>query len=371
MSIFIVLPLREAVTSGQAGAVALTVAEFNRASVYRDRTIVLGGGERGDYEPSYESIAVRRFHPLGLPWLFWKRLSHCYADAVADHIGRCQTELVEVHNHAPLFKRLARRLPARTPLCLHLHNDPQTMAGLRLPSERRAVLERASLVYCVSNYIRDRFVAGIEGSLDRVVTLYNGVIMPREDREQREKVILFVGRLIPEKGVDALMEALRRIAPDLPDWRVVIVGQPHKRQRERYRSALEGLGEAWGQRLIMRGFLAHGDVMREYGRAAITVVPSLWQEPFGRVALEAMAAGSAVIASRSGGLTEVVGDAGLLIDSVTPDALARAILSLARDPHRCSALHRAGRAAAERKFEIGLLTRQLDEWRTGILAPRS
>jgi len=359
--------MREQVASGRAGAVALNVMELGHASVFRDRILVVGGTEPGDFTLPYNHATPKRGAILGISWPFWGRASDHYADAVADTIAAHGCKLVEVHNRGRLFRRLAKRLGPGIRLCLYLHNDPQSMEGLRAPLERARLLDRASLVYCLSSYIRDRFIDGLEGPLERVVVLPNGMAPLPAERPPRQKSVIFVGRLIPEKGVGELFAALRRIERELPDWRAVIIGRAPERHRGRYERARAELKTIWGERLSLRDSLPHAEVMQAFASAAIAVVPSRWQEPFGRTALEALAAGCAVIASRSGGIPEIVGQAGLLLDAVTPNSIADAILALARDPARREALGRAGEARVAACFEIGLLSHRLDAWRAGLL----
>lgn len=366
-SIAVVLPMREQVSSGRAGAVALNVMELGRASAFHDRILVVGGTEPGDFALPYHHAKPAHRTVLGVSWPFWRRASDRYADAVADVIAAHGCVVVEVHNRGRLFRRLTARLGSRVRSCLYLHNDPQSMEGLHTTPARAQILERASLVYCLSDYIRDRFVDGIEGPTERVVVLPNGIAALPAERPPRRRSILFVGRLIPEKGVDELFDALRRIARELQDWRVEIIGRAPRRHRSRYQRALGELKTIWGERLVVMESLPHAEVMRAYACAAITVVPSRWQEPFGRTALEALAGGSAVIASRSGGLPEIVGQAGMLLDTVTPQAIASAILALARDPMRRDAMGRAGEARVAACFDLGLLAHRLDGWREGLL----
>ena len=367
-AIAVVLPRRETVGGPHSGAVSLTIAAFGHASAFRERLLVMGGARRGDFPLRYHDVGADERRLLGLPWPFWRPTGMRYGDAVARAIASHGCGLVEVHNRARLFGHLHRRLGARIPLCLHLHNDPQTMEGSRTVADRADILARAALVYCVSGYVRDRFVEGIGGPTERVVVLYNGIPVLPAIAGPRQNVILFVGRLIPEKGVGELFDALARIGRELPDWRAVIVGRPARHGRGRYARAIADLGSVWGERLVYHPSLSHAEVLRTCAGAAITVVPSRWQEPFGLVALEGLASGSAVIASRSGGLREVVGQAGLLLPDVTADAIAHAILELAHDPRRREALGRAGRERVAARFEIGLLARQLDGRRRTLLA---
>jgi len=105
----------------------------------------------------------------------------------------------------------------------------------------------------------------------------------------------------------------------------------------------------------------------ELANASVVVVPSLWPEPFGLTALEAMASGAALIASPRGGLREVAGDAALYIDPDEPGSIADAILQLARDPARRAALAEAGRARAQ-AFDVRHATARLAALRREILA---
>jgi glycosyltransferase involved in cell wall biosynthesis len=360
-TIGIVLPAREQVASGRAGAVALNVLEFGRVSAFRGRMIVVGGTERGDFALPYHQIK-----PTRASWSFWHRASERYAEAVADTIARHRCVLVEVHNRGRLFRRLADRLMPHARMSLYLHNDPQTMDGLRTPRERAELLGRASMIYCLSDYIRSRFVHSVPGPLERIVVLPNGV-MPLPAHQHRQQSILFVGRLIPEKGVEELFAALRQIAPELPDWQAIIIGRAPPRHRSRYERMLGELKAIWGDRIVVKELLPHAEVMQAYAKAAITIVPSRWQEPFGRTALEALAAGCAVVASRSGGLPEILGQAGFLLDAVTPDAITAAVLALARDPARRAALGKAGEERVAAQFDIGLLSQRLDTWRNCLL----
>ena len=114
------------------------------------------------------------------------------------------------------------------------------------------------------------------------------------------------------------------------------------------------------------GHLPHGAVLHAMSRAAIVAVPSLWPEPFGLTALEAMAGGAALVCSAQGNLPALVGDAAVLVPPGDPAALAAAITALAGDPARRAALGRAGvaRAAA---FDLAAAAAALDRVRADIL----
>jgi len=104
--------------------------------------------------------------------------------------------------------------------------------------------------------------------------------------------------------------------------------------------------EALAVRDRMTGYLDHPLVLEAMTRAAMVIVPSRWNEPFGLTALEAMACGAPLIVSPRGGLPEVAGDAAIYADPDKPGDIAAAILALAADPNRRDALSAAGRQRA-------------------------
>ena len=116
-----------------------------------------------------------------------------------------------------------------------------------------------------------------------------------------EKLVLYVGRLVPQKGIEYLIRAVPRVGGRFPESRFVIVGEGWMRGH------LEWLADQCGQRgrINFTGFISDSDLVALTKSADVMVVPSVY-EPFGIVALEGMAAGVPVVASQVGGLAEVV-----------------------------------------------------------------
>ena len=146
------------------------------------------------------------------------------------------------------------------------------------------------------------------------------------------RFLLYVGGLSPHKNLPRLVEAFARAAP--ADVRLVLVGDFHDvfhTHVPEIRRAIDCLG--LGSRVILPGFVPDEDLVALYNRAYALVFPSLL-EGFGLPAVEAMACGAPVLASRAGSLPEVVGDAGILFDPLDPFDIARAIRELLHDPNR-------------------------------------
>jgi glycosyltransferase involved in cell wall biosynthesis len=348
----IVLPRKEAFARDRSGAIALSVEAYVRQSRHRDATTILGMPVKAPRDPD-------TFHPVTPRDVWWRRRNLTFAAACADYLATAPARHIEVHNRIETFFVLAERFP-RAAMTLWLHNDPHEMRGARSVRERQRILDRARWVLCLSDWIRNRFLDGIPVGADRVLVFPSGLDMTGIGMAPKDQLILYVGRVIPDKGVLPLAEALAQTLPDLPAWRAAIVGAA-RRPGTRYEKDVAATLAPLGKRIAIPGFLPHERIMTEFARAAIAVVPSQWDEPFGRTALEAMAAGCAVIASQRGGMPEILGDAGILID--TPDAasLAAAIATLARDDAQRATLQGRGRARAAAAFDIRRWAARLDE----------
>jgi glycosyltransferase involved in cell wall biosynthesis len=116
-------------------------------------------------------------------------------------------------------------------------------------------------------------------------------------------LVLYLGRLDPTKGIETLLEAVPLLGDPRIAVRVVGGVSPWLRRPERYAGRLAAQAPA-GVRFVGRT----DDPRRSLWAADVVVIPSLWEEPLSRVALEAMASGVPVVASRTGGLPEVLGD---------------------------------------------------------------
>ncbi len=162
-----------------------------------------------------------------------------------------------------------------------------------------------------------------------------------------ELMILAVGRLVYKKGFDFLVQSLAQVLPDAPNARLVFAGDGD------LRAELEQRAETLGLRshITFAGMVARAEIPAYFAAADIIAVPSVRDDAgnvdgLPNVALEAMAAGKPLVASRVAGLAQVVHDRenGLLVDEKNPRQLADAILQLARDAEMRKRLGAEGRA---------------------------
>lgn len=160
--------------------------------------------------------------------------------------------------------------------------------------------------------------------------------------------VLFAGRLVPDKGADVLLRAFAHVHRALPAARLTIVGDgPARGELETLRRDLD-LADA----VDLQPHLPRAALERVADAVWVQAVPSVWDEPFGLAVAEAMMRGTAVVASRSGGLPSVVGDVDpcALVPPRDERALAQSLLALLADRDRCERAGAAGRRSAIDRF---------------------
>ncbi len=258
-------------------------------------------------------------------------------------------------------------------VALYLHNDPHTMGGLATPGERGKILARADAVICVSEYVRRRFLSGIagEGQDNKIHVIPNALamtvhgILPPAPKAR----ILYVGRMVPEKGIEQLARALATVLPEHPDWRVGFIGSNRHGggSATEFEQGIRARLAPLDAQVDWFGQMSNEAVQEHMRNACIVVIPSLCNEAFGRVAIEAMSSGCAVISSGRGGLAEATGPAALGVDPEDPAAIASALASLMDDAVRLASARRAGWAYVRQHFDIAGIASRLDDLRESLI----
>lgn len=289
---------------------------------------------------------------LGRVWqVAWRTLSE---------VRRWQPDVVHLHSSFAGFVLrpvLAWRAPrTRVVYCAHGWAFDRDSAGwmCRLVARIERVWSRWSdAVVCISQH---DWQAGLKIGigLDRLVLVHNGIrhievseaacAQARQRWPEGTRRLLFVGRLDRQKGVDRLFDIVRRLGPS---WHAVVVGA----------SVVSDKAEVPPANLHITGWLPRDEIAAYCAAAEVLVVPSRW-EGFGLVALEAMRVGCPVLASRVGGLPEVVED-GVTGHVLGGDAAAWAQRLQDLEPATLERLGQAGRKRFERLFTIERVVSQL------------
>jgi glycosyltransferase involved in cell wall biosynthesis len=156
--------------------------------------------------------------------------------------------------------------------------------------------------------------------------------------------VAFAGRFVPKKGVEILLRSMARVTAAMPSARLILVGDGPDRGVIMDRIAALGLAE----QVTVLGYRSREALEEPLATAWVQAVPSQWEEPSPNVAAEAMMRGTAVVASRWGGLTELVreGRTGFLVPPGDVEALAESLLRILTDRELAERLGREGRAIA-------------------------
>lgn len=224
----------------------------------------------------------------------------------------------------------------------------------------RHAAKHARELICNSSYTASELARYTDKSIE--IIPFGCTVTPRLSEKNLDKPIkdiLFVGRLIARKGVDVLLRALPEIHEQLP-VRLHIVGDGNLKEEWMELAEQLGLGPA----VRFHGFVSNAELERLYAEADVFVLPAIVDdrgdtEGLGVVLVEALSFGTPVVASRVGGIPDVIIDqcTGLLVPPGNEQALAGAVVRLCRDRALATQVTRRGLAHAQDYFDWGRITR--------------
>jgi len=196
-----------------------------------------------------------------------------------------------------------------------------------------------------------------QAGLGPVMVIHNGVPLRSQRPPLRQPAtIAYAGRLVPEKGIDVLLQAFALAHQQVPQARLLIAGQGPTEAELRQLASNLGIEEA----VDWLGHCSRVDLEAVLDQAWVQVVPSRWAEPFGNVTTEAMMRGTAVIASAVGAQPEIIlpEQSGFLVPPGNVEALAAKLLILLQNPTLTEAMGRAGRRRVLEHFSEEQRTEQ-------------
>ena len=272
-----------------------------------------------------------------------------FAEELSNDVGGF--DLVHVHDWLVAFAGERLKHAHKVPLVATIHatemgrNHGHLYADLQqtIHSVEWWLAYEAWRVICCSQFMAWEVQTYFQSPSDKIDVIPNGVDTARFDRWQgvdlsnfrrryatpEEKIVFYVGRVVYEKGVQVLLDAAPKVLAQFPQARFVIAGTGTMLGELRHRVEAQGLGG----KVTLTGFVSDEDRDRLLTLADCVVFPSLY-EPFGIVALEAMAARAPVVVSAVGGLAEVVkhGETGITVYAGNADSLAWGIAHTLQEP---------------------------------------
>ena len=248
-------------------------------------------------------------------------------------------------------KLLVRGAPAL--VCTAHGSDLYRLQGRLFSALKRLVMRNSDAVTVVSGAMKDHAVAlGVAPEKISVISMgvdAANIFTPAGRPVRHDNELLFVGRLIAQKGLELLVRALPHVISAHPDTTLTIVGRGPQEKN------LRGLSEALGvgQNVKFLGAVANEKLPEFYRDSAVLIFPSESDEGFGLVCAEALACECPVVASDLAAVREIVsdGETGLLFRRGDSDDLARKILALLSDQALRDSLGKAGREFVSQRFD--------------------
>lgn len=296
---------------------------------------------------------------------------------LAAQLGDWRPDVVHTHDWLTAWAGDTLKELWGVPLVATIHATERGRHGGHVPGGQPAVINavewwltyQAAEVICCSQFMRNEVIDGFELPPSKVRLVPNGVdpalwAPPAGTPDTREPLVLAWGRVQYEKGFQVLASAIGRLRSRVPGLRCVIAGRGSYLPELQMQLDVEGVGDL----VHLVGFISDDELRGLLHRAGCAVIPSLY-EPFGIVALEAMAAGAPVVAARTGGLAEIVGgtEAGLLFEPGNVEQLADRIAEVLTTPGAAGRVrHAAGDLLRDRYSWDAIAVSTLDAYQSAL-----
>lgn len=268
---------------------------------------------------------------------------------------------------APIFYR--KIFQKKIPLLLHYHNLP------KLNGTNKWVAEEYNLLLVVSNFVKKYVVDNLGIKIEKVRVIYNAIDIAEFEfdalgaEEIRKKwcldknpVLLFVGRIVPEKGLQELLKIFPIVQVRFPNVKLLVVGPLGDFSGKNYNQPLANALKI-ADSVIYLGQLTLKELIKVYSAADVCIVPSIWEEPFGLVVVEAMACSKPVVAFSVGGIPEIItsGFDGFLVDKRNDCDLVYRIMCLLSNSYLREKIGLNAKETAREKFNYKNLVANLND----------
>ena len=286
MKIASILPYKENYTQKGAGAVSLWVSDLIRDSIYKKNIYVIGSTKNKDYlSNNYINISINNIKSK-----FFSTTKE-YSNKIIKKIKNQNFDIVELHNRPIMVKDFFKKTESK--IILYFHNDPRTMKGAKTIDERIYLLKNVDKIIFISEWIKKRYFEDLPILSDNKTEIIYHSIDPVKKISKKNKQIIFVGKLNESKGYDLYCKSMFKVLDNYKDWKAYSIGEEKRFKNFPTHKNHFNIGQ-----------ISHKKVLDRLAKSEIAIIPSRWDEPFGRTALEASSRGCATIISNRGGLPE-------------------------------------------------------------------
>ncbi len=317
---------------------------------------------------TFDSVAFRTLWKIPVDAVKGIACASIHSAHILKHIfevnKKNRIDIIHLNTIYSIPMAMVCKLTLGIPFVCSLHNEVVTAGPLYF----------CDRILTVSNYLRV-FLKQNRGFSKDVDVLYDGVhtdscdSLPDAEASKRElglssrKVIMFVGRKTFVKGPQVLIDALPNIVKKHPEAIAVFIGPDYRfgSKSTSYTDMLLTKAKSHGvaENVVFKGYVSEGDLKLYYAAADVFVCPSVWNEPFGMVLIEALCYNKAVVASNVGGIPEIVKDkeTGLLVAPNDSDELGNAVILLLNDETLRRKLGANGRRDVEERFDFKVIAK--------------
>tara|TARA_Y100001970_G_scaffold232976_1_gene290220 strand:+ start:305 stop:2404 length:2100 start_codon:yes stop_codon:yes gene_type:complete len=313
--IAIILPYKEIYSEKFAGAASIWLKDYNSLSKLSNETLIYG-----NLDNKLKPI-TKNFRNIKITNTAFSKTKQYINFFYKDYL-KYDFKIVEIHNRPEYLNFLIKK-KISSKLIFFFHNNPQDIRGSKTVKERLNIVENTDKVFFVSSWTKKKFFEGLPfNTKSNCEILYPSIKKLKKFNYNKKKQIIFTGKLNSSKGYDLFGKAIIKILNKYSDWKAIVAGNE---PREKYNFNHKNLK--------IFSWLPHQKILNLYKSSSISVVPSRWEEPFGRTSMESAANGCATITSQKGGLLETF-DNDLYLKELNSSEIFKKIQYLIKNPKK-------------------------------------
>lgn len=312
MKISILLPYKENFSPNYPGAVSIFLNSVIRTSKFKNNITVFGNTV---FKEKYKNIRYININISNKILRLGSQTSK-YINEFIKLESKNKSEIIEIHNRPTYIDLLPDYIINKV---LYFHNDPLSMSGSKLSTERLNLLNKCTRIIFNSEWSKRRFLTGLDQiyvKSQKLLVIQQSTQKFKINLKKKKKIITFVGKLNRAKGYDIFGKAIINILDKFSNWRAIVIGD-EEREKLFFKH----------KNLKILGFQKHSKIINVFKKTSIAVVCSRWEEPFGRTSLEASSCGCAVIITNRGGLPETITN-GVIINDLSVEEVENKIKHL-------------------------------------------
>ena len=331
--IFIILPYKESLDLKKAGAVSIYVKDSLKYSKFKKRINIISSDDFSNSKLFRNKTYINKF---------------------CRKYKNNKISIIEIHNRPEYVPIIKKNFP-HTKIVLTYHNDPQNLRGSINSDEREKLLEICTEVVFISNWIKRRFFENVKTNINnnnRII--YHGTTKKKNiNQSKKRKQILFVGKLNENKGYDIFVKVAEKFKKNNPEWNFIAIGNESRKRIFPDKNVVNEIG-----------YKSNKEVLNYYEKSEIAIGNSRWDEPLGRIAIEATSRKCCPIITNVGGLIESK-DIAIVLKENKVSTILKILNKITKDKVYLRKLQ--SNFFEKHNFEISTISKLIDEIRDKIL----